>query len=129
MLDENAKIDDELFSMYVSAYLKNNDLPKLADHFETALSTITRWAGGVSRPHPAMAIEVIDYIKNNSNLTSFQQLVLSLVEKSSIEKAAEFCGVSHPTIKKWAVGDSEPHEAVKGKVISLISEKLGRVII
>lgn len=124
MLDKNAKIDDELFSMYVSAYLKNNDLPKLADHFETALSTITRWAAGIACPHPAMAVDVIDYIKNNSTLTDFQKLVLFLLEQSSIEQAAEFCGVSHPTIKKWAVGDSEPHEAVKDKLVSLINQKL-----
>ena len=56
--------DDQGFAEIVSAYLSitGTDQRVLADEFEAAISTISRWANGVARPRPRTQRDVVAWI-------------------------------------------------------------------
>ncbi len=56
--------DDGAFAQIVRAYLDvtGNDLRVLADEFEAALSTVSRWANGHARPRPRTQREIVEWI-------------------------------------------------------------------
>lgn len=51
------------FSELVSEYLKHHTNRELANEFECAPATVTRWASGVSKPLPGMQKIVTDHIE------------------------------------------------------------------
>ena len=60
-----SKTLDKDFTDIVASYiaLPGVNLRTIADEFEAAVSTISRWANGVARPMPRMQREVVAYIQ------------------------------------------------------------------
>lgn len=50
------------FQEIVSAYIAVRDASTLADEFEAAISTVSRWASGHAQPRPRMQREVVSWI-------------------------------------------------------------------
>ena len=62
------KGNDALFPDIVASYLELSGLSQedLADVFEAATSTVSRWANGVARPHPRMEKLVVAWIEKRA---------------------------------------------------------------
>ena len=56
--------DNDGFKEIVSSYLAvtGNQQRVVADEFEAAISTVSRWASGHARPRPRMQREVVGWI-------------------------------------------------------------------
>lgn len=54
----------DTFTETVERFLNQNDdnTRRLADTFEVSESTVRRWSTGVSKPHPNLCDQVVDYI-------------------------------------------------------------------
>lgn len=63
------KIYKELQNILTDSLLDNNDhltfdfASELATEFQVATSTVRRWASGTARPHPRLALMIIQYVK------------------------------------------------------------------
>ena len=67
---------DDAFAEIVAAYLDLSGVPQrtIADEFEAAISTVSRWASGTARPHPKMQKLIVSWIgKRAKSATSSQK--------------------------------------------------------
>lgn len=59
------KTNQELQSILTNNLTESLEL-ELAREFQVATSTVRRWAKGTARPHPRMALMIINYVKSKS---------------------------------------------------------------
>lgn len=64
----NGSVSEEEFQDKVKKFIENSpeNVKKLAREFGTALTTVDRWAKGVSRPHPSLRPFVMLFIEEQS---------------------------------------------------------------
>jgi len=62
----STKSTDPEFASIVKSYLGTTGTAQgdLADVFEVAESTVSRWANGVARPHRLLRKQVVEHISN-----------------------------------------------------------------
>lgn len=81
------KVDDnDGFKAIVSSYLtiSGNQQRLLADEFEAAISTVSRWASGIARPRTRMKRDVVAWIgKRASSAASKGEAATSFSSSSS----------------------------------------------
>lgn len=112
----------------VSGKYNESKVEKVAARFDAPKSAVVHWARGSRSPHPSIQQSVLEYIRDEN----FKEVVVEYVgydhasgvcNKEKLRELAGKFGIMPSTLRRWATGESTPHEGVKRAVIGYIRKQ------